>query len=327
MSELAAILAKRRSKVEPPPDTSESSYEDPMRSDIELLQALQEKERQKAAAMMARVCSTMLIVAGGNFPDVYPLQEDSRFFMETLLEQLEDIQMLKPAVAAEVGCGAAPSGVLLSRLLPETVVFGCDISHTAIGAAAESAAKNKTRLHLARMDLLAAFRPRSVDLLVFLPPYVPTSAAKLEDALSMARAKTAACSGIAEATWLWAGGPNGTALVERFLEEDLPRILSSEGIAFVLFALASESVDLIERKSNGMLTAKVVARCNDPDLGGKLRVCVLRIERSDVDEEKDNDAEALSRASMPMGGSKIEGAAAWRERIHHKKEEARQEPA
>ena len=200
--------------------------------------------------------------------------------------------------------------------------MGTDISVTAMGAAAENAANNKSVIHLARMDLLAALRPRTVDLLVFLAPYVPTSGEKLKAATSSALAAAQPVGGILDATWLWAGGPNGTALVERFVRDDLERVLSPEGVALILFSTSSESVEMIERASNGALTASVVARCKDSTLGDKMRVCVVRVERSSADAAL---LPSMANVSMsPSSTSSKHEMGEWRERAKAQTEESRQ---
>lgn len=323
---LQALLAQRRTRVEPEEPSVDIS-------DEALLAQMEERERQKAAAIMSRVCNSMLTVAGGKYPDVYPLQDDSRFFMQTILDELDGLTRLEPALAVEVGCGAAPSGVLLSRLLPSTAVLGTDISLSAMGAAAENAANNKTVMHLARMDLLAGLRPGTVDLLVFLAPYVPTSGDKLTAASASALAATQPVSGIFDATWLWAGGPNGTALVERFVRDDLERVLSPDGVALLLFSASSESVGMIERASKGALTASVVARCNDPTLGDKMRVCVVRVERSADAPAAPSSKLLSSMANVSMSASCSSSNSSsnirtgeWREQVDARthKEESRQ---
>lgn len=210
---LAAKLAARRRMLEPETVTAVSAEPCDTLSDEALLTKFQAAEREKASAILARVCNSMLLVSENEFPDVYPLQDDSRFFMQALLDELDDIKQRKPAVALEVGCGAAPSGVLLSRLLPDTAVLGTDLSISAMGAAARNARDNKADLQLARMDLLSALRPNTVDLAVFLPPYVPTTEEKLAAASKAAMSGAAAevAQNVLDATWLWAGGPNGTA--------------------------------------------------------------------------------------------------------------------
>ena len=275
---LAAKLAARRSKSEPEVVTVPTESITVDASDLERLLI---EEREKNSAVLARICNTMLHAESAD-PDVYPLQDDSRFLMHTLLSELDDIKGRSPSFAVEVGCGAAPSGVLLSRLLPSTVVLGADISASAMRAARHNASINKAALPLARMDLLSGLRPGIVDLIVFLPPYVATTAEKLADAIASVALRNvtdAPARNFLEATWLWAGGPNGMAVVERFVATDLPRVLSAHGVAYVLFSQAAESVEMIERVSNGALSATVVARCTDPALGDKGRICIVRVER------------------------------------------------
>lgn len=262
---------------------------------------------------MALVCAGMLRVAN----DVYPLQDDSRFFMKCLVDALDDITSRKPAFAVEVGCGAAPSAVLLSRLLaPETAVLACDISTSAMIAASQNARHGKAALSLARMDLLAALRPGTVDLLVFLPPYVPTTAEVLSNATSAAiddSDTVPPARSMVDAPWLWAGGPSGMALVERFVAQDLTRVLapSGQGVAYLLFSAAQESVEMIERASGGRLTATVVAQCNDPALGDKMRICVVRVERSCSSEDEVAAASTSHRKASQPGAARDE-IMAWR---------------
>ena len=72
-------------------------------------------------------------------------------------------------------------------------------------------------LEVVRADLLGAVRPGTVDVLLFNPPYVPTS--EEEAAGGQAERDTAA----------WAGGPDGRVVVDRLLP-DLGRLLSARGV-------------------------------------------------------------------------------------------------
>lgn len=101
---LRRILARRRQAAEN--DQDNDSPRAPPPSDDSLSQELllfQERERERASSTMALVCAGMLRVAN----DVYPLQDDSRFFMKCLVDELDDINSRKPAFAVEVGCGGA----------------------------------------------------------------------------------------------------------------------------------------------------------------------------------------------------------------------------
>ena len=85
------------------------------------------------------------------------------------------------------------------------------------------------------MDLLSAFRSSQIiDILTFLPPYVPTTTDALEAAVSKASGERCECKSIEEASWMWAGGPHGRALLERLIPA-LPSLLSPSGVAYLLF--------------------------------------------------------------------------------------------
>lgn len=90
-----------------------------------------------------------------------PLQEDTRFLMGVLARLIDELRA--EPVVVECACGAAPSGTLLARLLPESACFATDISVSAMHAAMAVSAASRAQLHLVRMSLLSALRPQSVD--------------------------------------------------------------------------------------------------------------------------------------------------------------------
>lgn len=135
------------------------------------------------------------------------------------------------------------------------------------------------------------------------------------------------------------------AVVQRFVANDLARVLTpfGQGVAYLLFSEAKESVEMIERVSGGALSASVIARCNDPALGGKMRVCVVRVERSEYDgtegrartqlaevDVSDNDREPSTRRSLAStSGAAATAAAAtyWRGRYGGKRPEQERQSA
>ena len=88
------------------------------------------------------------------------------------------------------------------------------------------------RVDALHMDLLSALRPGSVDVLVFNPPYVPTSEEELEEAVA-ARDISAA----------WAGGTRGRRVLDRLLPE-IGTALAPKGL-FYLLGVAENAVDEI----------------------------------------------------------------------------------
>jgi release factor glutamine methyltransferase len=120
----------------------------------------------------------------------------------------------------------------------ESFTLGLDISPSAMSASRETAYRHGVPLELARMNLLSALKPGTVDLLTFNPPYVPTTKAALDAGLAAAGE---ACETIDAASWVWAGGPNGRVLHDR-LVASLHALLSPNGVAFILFYEAALDV-------------------------------------------------------------------------------------
>ena len=135
------------------------------------------------------------------------------------------------------------------------VCFGLDINKTALKATAETweatrndrikdlrvveqqeeEPKNKTsdyyrhhQLFLLHTSGLGAIRSNSIDLLLFNPPYVPTSTEE------MLEAQSGALSAKDELPAAWAGGIAGREICDKILPE-IPRVLSfPNGVAYVV---------------------------------------------------------------------------------------------
>ena len=274
----------------------------------------EEECSEDATLLLARVCAA----AEARSPlycDVYPLQPDSRLTLQTVFQMRSELRARRPALAIEVGCGAAACASLLRRLLPSTAVLATDISASAMHAAlaldaalgprsvrpaAPGAAPSRFAPpelpNMVRMDLASAVRPGTADLICFLPPYVPTSAVAL--ALAHAGASASDVAGtdaggalavgrsanhirqLEASSWTWAGGPLGTALLERFVGGDLLRVLAPRGLALLtvgLLASPDEIIELVKRASRGALVARVAGGGDDH---GHQIFC-FRVERVD----------------------------------------------
>ena len=92
-------------------------------------------------------------------------------------------------------------------------------------AAKETSRRNDTPLHLARMDLVSALRPGTIDVLTCHPPYVPTSSEQLDAAHAKAAVTSSSTECMEDAARTWAGGPNGRAVFDRMIDA-LPSALS-----------------------------------------------------------------------------------------------------
>lgn len=164
-------------------------------------------------------------------PTVYQPAEDSGLLAETAAERIgagDDV--------LEVGVG---SGYVAERVREETAatVVGCDVNPDACRAARQRG------IDVVRSNLLDAFVPRSFDVVLFNPPYLPTPEAMewddpLEDALS--------------------GGEDGRRLIRPFLE-DVGRVLRPEGRVYLLVSSLTGLDAVRELATEAGLTAREVA--------------------------------------------------------------------
>lgn len=220
---------------------------------------------------MADRCDPPSLSHATSYPDVYPpSMPDTVFFLDVLCSLKDDFGSC--SVILEVACGAAPLAATLS-LLHHTVSFASDVSASACQCASETASCNGIQMSVFRADMVAAFRPGLVDVLLCHPPYVPTTLDALEAATTTAAAG-GVCASVEAATWTWAGGPGGCRLLERLIDA-LPTVLARDGFALVLWyetLLPEETFGLAARG----LRSRVVS---ERRVGGEF-FCILRIDRS-----------------------------------------------
>ena len=197
---------------------------------------------------------------------IYDPAEDSFLLIDTLGADAERAffkarfpTTCPTPLVLEVGTG---SGVVLAFVTqfaehifggPNVITLGLDINEYAcrasvqtIDKACDSAWGNGQRhalpLGISQSDLAAACRPGVVDVLIFNPPYVPTPSIPLQRKLDemecqgpigtrSGHAKFAEDSRLLELSY--AGGKDGMEVTARLLEQ-VPRLLSARGVAYIL---------------------------------------------------------------------------------------------
>lgn len=176
---------------------------------------------------------------------VYEPAEDTFALLDALEQDAAALCEAAPRLVVEIGSGSGTVSAFVATLLSSgsgsgsgsgsTAAFICtDINlHAAQATKATGLANSRpgNPIHLAPVltPLLQALRPRCdglIDLLIFNPPYVPTTNEEEREAQ-----RTAAIEGS------WAGGAYGTALVEQLLPMLPVRMCLSQwsgtGAAFV----------------------------------------------------------------------------------------------
>lgn len=100
-------------------------------------------------------------------PDVLIPRPETEHVVEAALSFKDGVRC-----TVDVGCGSGAIAVTLALELPGVEVWGTDISLAALRVAAGNALRLGAAVRFAACDLLAAFAPASVDLVVSNPPYV-----------------------------------------------------------------------------------------------------------------------------------------------------------
>lgn len=150
--------------------------------------------------------------------DVYPPSEDTYLLRDAAVEEARPDDF-----ALEVGTG---SGVV-AEALNETAerVVATDINEAAVRAARSKGVES------VRTDLVAAL-DASFDLVVFNPPYLPSTDETPDDDMSLALG----------------GGETGRETAERFLDA-VPRVLAPDG-RVLLVASSVSGVDEFEERTD-----------------------------------------------------------------------------
>ncbi|KAH0282399.1 hypothetical protein M436DRAFT_55958 [Aureobasidium namibiae CBS 147.97] len=235
-----------------------------------------------------------------SYDQIYEPAEDSYLLLDTL-SSASEIAFLHShfssgttPLVVEVGTG---SGVVLAFLAANaTAIFnrsictlGTDLNRRACIAASTTVNKACEKdaasfLTVANGDLTTAIKDAEVDVLVFNPPYVP---AELPDLEAHARYNTNDTLSSSEAfdrdshllALSYAGGVDGMEVTERLLDE-LPRVLSQRGVAYVLFCAQNKPEDIKSkiRQWPGGWEAETVGSSGKK--AGWEKLCIVRITRT-----------------------------------------------
>ena len=172
---------------------------------------------------------------------VYEPSDDTFLMLDTIDQEASTIAQCQPSVVVEIGSG---SGCLIVGLAQALVrhadritpcrpnFFASDISAAANAATAQTASANGIIVEVMQMHLLDAMRPGTIDVLLFNPPYVPTSADEAERGQSTH-----------DISATWAGGPRGRLVLDRLLPR-LGHLLSPRGRFYLLGVRENDPSDV-----------------------------------------------------------------------------------
>lgn len=175
-----------------------------------------------------------------DYDQVYEPSEDSFLLLDALELELPLLLKKKPSICLEIGPG---SGIIISALAKYLNYqlhgfFAVDINEFACSATKRTAKANNVNVDVINMDLLTSFKPNSIDLLVFNPPYVPTPTSENFNIPEQKKfydedAEKVFKRGEKLLIKSWAGGADGCETIDRVIF-NLDRILAPGGVFYLL---------------------------------------------------------------------------------------------
>jgi release factor glutamine methyltransferase len=200
-----------------------------------------------------------------DFERVYEPADDTFLLVDALAAERDLLVARKPALCVEIGCGSGAVITHLASLLPDSAMLASDVNRWALLATAATASANSRRVSTVQADLLSAFRPGSIDVLIFNPPYVPTPDEELAEAERTANISAA-----------WAGGDRGRRVIDRLLPT-LGAALAPCGIFYLLGVAENDPTEIAEllRDQHGFNSRLIAERRAQNE-----RLFVMAFERS-----------------------------------------------
>lgn len=178
-------------------------------------------------------------ITSDDFKYVYEPAEDSFLLLDALENELEQLVASKPAVCVEIGSGSGVICTALAKALPNSACFATDINPRACSITQKTAKFNQTTVNVINMDLVSAFMPGAIDVLIFNPPYVVTP----DDEISLEAAEQQIVNG--KIVKSWAGGACGRLIMDRVFEQ-LQTILAANGVAYILVIEDNKPEEIIQ---------------------------------------------------------------------------------
>ncbi|KAF6766096.1 methylase [Ephemerocybe angulata] len=171
---------------------------------------------------------------------VYEPAEDTFLLLDGLEADLDALKAAEPRICLEIGSGSGCISAFLSKILgPSSAVYICtDINPHANKATRGTGRQNQVELDPVNAVFALPLQQRlrgSVDVVLFNPPYVPTSFEEAQMSQNQGDIGGA-----------WAGGWDGMAVTNKFLEQ-VEELLSPQG-RFYLVALKQNNVPEIRQR-------------------------------------------------------------------------------
>ncbi|EJS42398.1 YDR140W [Saccharomyces arboricola H-6] len=183
-----------------------------------------------------------------DYDKVYEPAEDSFLILDCLEKEHDFLKRRfsnRLAVACEIGSGSGivTTFLMQNKILPQesSIHLAVDINPWALEATLDTAKLNSCEnsfLDVIQSDLNSSLRNNQIDVLIFNPPYVP---AECVPGVPGSRDETDQWLDLA-----LLGGKDGMAITNILLQQ-LERILSPDGIAYILFCARNKPEEVVKK--------------------------------------------------------------------------------
>ncbi|KAJ7139748.1 S-adenosyl-L-methionine-dependent methyltransferase [Mycena epipterygia] len=204
-----------------------------------------------------------------DYERIYEPAEDTFILLDALEQDAEQLTSMRPRISLEIGSGSGCVSSFLGSIVgPSAVLYLCtDINPHACKCSLATGRQNKVPLELVNASFahpLLSRLHKSVDIIVFNPPYVPT-----------VREEAAGAQSDRDIGGSWAGGQDGMQVTDRFFPQ-VDKLLAPDG-RFYLVAVAQNNIPGIQlrMRENYALEGKVVLQRR----AGREHLSVIRFTR------------------------------------------------
>lgn len=190
-------------------------------------------------------------ISSEDFLYVYEPAEDSFLLLDAIESELTYLNELDPTVCVEIGSGSGVIITAVAKALLHTACFAIEINRKACDVTKTTAKFNQAVLEVVNMNLLNGFMERTVDLLIFNPPYVITPDEEIDKSEGSREFNTNIIKS-------WAGGKDGRVIINKLFDK-FDNILSEKGIAYILVIAENKPQEIIANLKNMNFSGKIIA--------------------------------------------------------------------
>lgn len=165
---------------------------------------------------------TPLFPASHKFPTVYPPSEDSFLLLDAVERDWEVIKTAGPGKVVEMGCGTGlVAAALACNMEPEPEILCIDSNSQALECVNETFKMNDLKTPSTLLsDLFEKHDASKINVIIFNPPYVPSTNIQLANSQGIDKA--------------WAGGENGSVIIKKFIEQAIPLLADESSLIYIV---------------------------------------------------------------------------------------------